>query len=490
MLQSFRQASLVAAVFLSPCVAYSEDVLLFPYFQQGTSGASGVFMMYSLDGITYHHVNDGNPIFVSPFQNGNNLTRDPSIILGPDDKFHMTWTPRFFNQHIGHAVSDDLTNWTASLEQVWEPNDNVVNAWAPEVHYDPLHMQYVILFAGTDRNRFPNVGPEFSPTPSENGPAGVDPSSGNFVSGNTPLAHRMYSITTVDFSSFSAPELFFDPGFNVIDAQIVSDDRGTESTEDDRFVMVFKDERTHTNNGGSLTADRRKTTHLAESASLQGEFAMISPAITGRGSPSSTYSGDSEGQALVKHNGEWYLFIDPYTNGSLTYTVHKQNDSSNGLSLDPADWSEITSQIDFPGTGSFDVAHGTPFTVDIGRVALLLQDELGLLDGDLDLNGMIDGADWSIFRAHHYVDISDLTASERFLRGDLDRDGDNDFDDFQRFQMAYDSANGPGALQSMIAVPEPSAMPLLASCVGFAVSSYFHQRCARSITHHKRLVSE
>jgi hypothetical protein len=45
----------------------------------------------------------------------------------------------------------------------------------------------------------------------------------------------MYYVTTRDFKTFSQTRLFFDPGFNVIDATVIKSGK--------RYYMVFKDER-------------------------------------------------------------------------------------------------------------------------------------------------------------------------------------------------------------------------------------------------------
>ena len=395
----FERLSLFAAALsLSalPPTAFAEDVLLFPYFNG--NGSSGTMFMYSTDGTNYRLINGGQPIFNGAgHPDGNVLTRDPSIIQGHDGRFYATYTPRFFNQAIGYAVSDDLVNWTTHTHQVWDPADNVINGWAPEVHWDAAENEYLIVFAGTDRNRFPNdpgaTGRPYSPFPSENASAGVDPNTGDYLGNSTPAAHRLYKITTTDFNTFTDPELFFDPGMNVIDGQIVFDDRNTAAAGDDRYVMVFKDESIYNNTGAgdnpfSLTGDRdpAKSTRFAESSSMQGVYGNISGVITGPGSPSATYSDWSEGQALVEFKGEWYLFIDPYTDGSITYTVHKQIDNANGISFDPDNWQQINA--DFPGNSPFAVAHGTPFVIDPRQAGALLALDNRIGNGEFtDLTG-------------------------------------------------------------------------------------------------------
>ncbi len=54
-------------------------------------------------------------------------------------------------------------------------------------------------------------------------------------SGNNDLNHRIYYVTTKDFKIFSAAKLFFDPGFNVIDATLFK--------AGSKYYLIFKDER-------------------------------------------------------------------------------------------------------------------------------------------------------------------------------------------------------------------------------------------------------
>lgn len=82
---------------------------------------------------------------------------------------------------------------------------------------------------------------------------------------------------------------------------------------------------------------------------------------------------------------------------------------------------------------------------------------------DLNFDGSINGSDWLLFRTNNLVDLSSLTLSEAYAKGDLDGDLDNDFDDFLRFKADYDAFNGAGSFALMAAsVPEPATLGLLA----------------------------
>lgn len=82
--------------------------------------------------------------------------------------------------------------------------------------------------------------------------------------------------------------------------------------------------------------------------------------------------------------------------------------------------------------------------------------------GDLNFDGDVSLLDWVVFNENHLTNLNGLSPAASYGRGDLDADGDNDFDDFRLFQLLFDSANGAGAFSKAIgAVPEPSAVLML-----------------------------
>jgi hypothetical protein len=99
---------------------------------------------------------------------------------------------------------------------------------------------------------------------------------------------------------------------------------------------------------------------------------------------------------------------------------------------------------------------------------------------DLNFNGMLDPADWPIFRSHHLQSFPTLTRAESYHQGDLDGDGDNDFADFRLFQADYIAANGEAAFAALMNVPEP-ATALLLLCVCGAFSLAWRRRHRRRI---------
>jgi hypothetical protein len=85
---------------------------------------------------------------------------------------------------------------------------------------------------------------------------------------------------------------------------------------------------------------------------------------------------------------------------------------------------------------------------------------------DLNFDGTVDAADWSLFYPNYLKDLSALTVAQAATRGDLNGNKTNDYKDFLLFREDFDAVNGAGAFAAMIAAPEPSSvlMGLLAGC--------------------------
>ena len=100
--------------------------------------------------------------------------------------------------------------------------------------------------------------------------------------------------------------------------------------------------------------------------------------------------------------------------------------------------------------------------------------------GDLDLNGMINVADWQLYLAGVGADLSGLTPLEAFQMGDMNGDGRNDLEDFDLFVFAYDGTHGAGSLAAAISVhaPEPASLALV-SVVGVCLAMALPHRRGR-----------
>jgi glucose/arabinose dehydrogenase len=85
----------------------------------------------------------------------------------------------------------------------------------------------------------------------------------------------------------------------------------------------------------------------------------------------------------------------------------------------------------------------------------------GILFGDLTEDGVIDPNDWTAFKNGQGTDFTFLTATEAYLKGDMDGDFDHDLEDFSIFKGVYIDANGLKAFQELGGVPESGTLTLL-----------------------------
>lgn len=199
---------LAIAYLLYGCSSTNSQVYMFSFFQN--NGEDGLHLAYSKDGFNWSALNNNNS-FLKPTAGKDKLMRDPCIIWGSDNKFHMVWTVSWNEQGIGYANSTDLNNWSEQKYiPVMEHIHNARNCWAPELFYDEIKDQYMIYWSTTIPGKFPETD----------------------STGDTGYNHRLYFTTTKDFISFSETKLLFDPGFNVIDATI--------QKVDDNYLMFFK----------------------------------------------------------------------------------------------------------------------------------------------------------------------------------------------------------------------------------------------------------
>ena len=233
---------------------------------------------------------------------GGKLMRDPCLQLGPDGTFHMVWTTSWGKPTVvGLAHSRDLVHWSEQQAvPVMERDPGAENAWAPELFYDAPKSQWLIYWATTVPDKFletTNAGDH---------------------------NHRIYCVTTKDFTNFSPTKLFYDGGFNVIDATLLPA-RG-------KFYLVVKDE---TKN------PVKKHLRLAMSDSAEGPFTKAGPPITGDW---------VEGPSAIQLANEFYIYFDHYGRPQYYGAVK---------STDLEHWQDISPQVSFPrGT-----RHGTVLKV-------------------------------------------------------------------------------------------------------------------------------
>jgi len=139
-----------------------ETVILFSYFKG--NGETGVYLQTSEDGLAFEPVNDGQPIFSPPasWPEDQQLTRDPSILYR-NGTFHMVWTTNWEGRVFGYARSPNLRDgsdptlvrpFPETLPDDRQPN----NVWAPELHHDPVHDHFFVVFSSTIPERLEEHG--------------------------------------------------------------------------------------------------------------------------------------------------------------------------------------------------------------------------------------------------------------------------------------------------------------------------------------------
>ena len=282
----FRSSFRLAILGLTLCglISCSKQAYLFTSFHEPAT--DGLRLLYSFDS---YHWTDLNKTFLKPEVGTQKVLRDPSIVQGPDGTFHLVWTCSWKgDKGFGYASSKDLINWTEQkFLPVMESEPTTVNVWAPEIFYDDDKNEFVIIWASTIPLRFAK---------------GIEEEDNN---------HRMYSITTKDFVTFSKPKLFLDPGFSVIDAVIVK-----RATKD--YVLVLKD---------NTRPNRNLKVAFGEDA--LGPYKNVSETF----SPKLT-----EGPTVVKVKNDWLIYFDAY--GQEIYSAYKTSDFKT--------FKDITSEISIP----------------------------------------------------------------------------------------------------------------------------------------------
>jgi len=278
-----------ALLALMPALCFA-DPLLFVYFKEPAN--MGVFFATSDDGYHWKPLNNGKPWL--PIEHPGELMRDPFLTRGPDGEFHLVWTWAWRGTSFGYAHSPDLVHWSDQQELTLFPAAN--NTWAPEIYWDAAKSKWLIIWSATVPGRH----------------------EGN----------RLYKSWTADFKSFTPPEIFYDPGYMVIDATILHT-RG-------KYYLVFKDERLD---------PLHKYVKIAEGPSLEGPWQNVSEALT---------ESWSEGPSAVQVADEYIIYYDHYRDPKRYEAV---------ASKDLQHWTPITDRMQLPEAAK----HGSFLSVTEGE---------------------------------------------------------------------------------------------------------------------------
>jgi hypothetical protein len=242
-----------------------ETCYLFSSFRD--NGQDGLHLAWSADGLKWAALN-GDRTFLRPMVGKERLMRDPCVARGPDGTYYMVWTDSWTDRTIGFASSRDLLHWSAERAlPVMEHEPTARNCWAPELDWDAKRQEFVIFWSTTIPGRFPAT-------------------EGTAEDGYN---HRIYATTTRDFETFSPTRLFFDPGFNCIDATLLA--------LNGRYLLFFKDE--------SKFPRPMKNLRLATADDIEGPYAL-------QAMPLNPPDSWTEGPTAIELGSDTVVYFDCY----------------------------------------------------------------------------------------------------------------------------------------------------------------------------------
>lgn len=240
--------------------ASAKDIYVSTSFHEPAN--EGLRFIYSYDGLKWDSIQG---TFLKPEVGNQKVMRDPSIVKGPDGTFHFVWTSSWKgDMGFGYASSKDLIHWSKQKFVKVMTNPTTVNVWAPELFYDDVKKQYMIIWASCIPGKFPDYD---------------EPHDNN---------HRLYYVTTKDFKKFSPAKLLIDPDFSCIDATLVK--RGKKD-----YVMVLKD-----------NSRKQRNIKVSFSTSPYGPWSAPSKPFTDK---------FTEGPSTAFANGWYYIYYDSYRKG-------------------------------------------------------------------------------------------------------------------------------------------------------------------------------
>ncbi|MHA7963969.1 AbfB domain-containing protein [Paenibacillus sp. CAU 1782] len=245
------------------------------YFTESPEGMANAFSLHlaaSRDGRNWTALNGGRPVLVPEI--GECGMRDPFIFRKQDGRYVVVATNMWNSESIMCYDSPDLIRFENG--RLLRLNNSGMHAWAPEIIYDPERLQYAIFWSGnTDRN-------------------------------------RIYVNYTDDFLKVTDPEIFFDPGYDVIDASITKHEQ--------TYVLAFKDER----NPEEAPQEGKRIKGAAAASLSPGSFNKV---VFSRPFGLPMIEGPVIIHALEKE--KWYLYGDCYQPINAKYFAWETSDLRN-----------------------------------------------------------------------------------------------------------------------------------------------------------------
>lgn len=198
-------ASAVASAFAVPTAAQAQSYAAYAmvYFKESpnlTDDSYALHLAVSRDGLDWTPLNQNDPV-ATPTEGMQGL-RDPFVLRKQDGTFTVLATDlkgRVFhldNQYIHVWDSADLRSFTGYRRV--KLHDLATHSWAPTAFWDASRNAYAVVYSANNGTR--------------------DVFMVNY---------------TTDFVNMGAPEVFFDPGFNVLDGDVLP--------HNGAFYMAYKD---------------------------------------------------------------------------------------------------------------------------------------------------------------------------------------------------------------------------------------------------------
>ena len=260
-------------------------------------GASGLHLLGSDDGRHFAVLKKGKS-FLRPGV-GDYLFRDPHLMQTPDGIFHLVWATGLHRKDIGYAWSKNLTDWSPqSLIRVMEKDSVVLALGSPELHYDQEAGRFQLLWSCTVPGKFPDADQNKDSLP-----------------GGYRLNPRIYRKTSSNLSDWSETELWFNPGYPVCDASVV--------TDSSRYFLFFKD-------ASNLPGNFQHNIKMVRGTSISGSFSRENPVMASRRT-------NAESPAAIRLDSQFVVFYHRYKTGrpgaSITKDFRKWKDFSDSISL-------------------------------------------------------------------------------------------------------------------------------------------------------------
>ena len=139
-------------IILSTLISQAKDIYVSTSFHEPAT--EGLRFVYSYDGVRWDSIQG---VFLRPEVGLQKVMRDPSIVKDPDGTFHLVWTSSWRgDQGFGYSSSKDLIHWTPQRFIATGMDTTTVNTWAPELFYDDVKRQFLVVWASCVPGRFPD----------------------------------------------------------------------------------------------------------------------------------------------------------------------------------------------------------------------------------------------------------------------------------------------------------------------------------------------